>query len=113
MLNNSSALALEVQLEQELNVFTNQFNFEAKDEDDLGPTKFSVDVFESFEQQQHQDKILDREKRSCPSGVGNFGFNSFNFLTFMVLVFNAVANTVRFIVISRFFYTSILINMVF
>jgi len=28
----------------------------------------------------------------CPSGVGNFGFNSFNFLTFMVMTFNAVAN---------------------
>ena len=28
----------------------------------------------------------------CPSGVGRFGFNSFNFLTFMVMVFNAVAN---------------------
>ena len=37
--------------------------------------------------------ILHRSPRTpCPSGVGNYGFNSFNFLTFMVLVFNAVAN---------------------
>ena len=36
---------------------------------------------------------LSRQARSpCPSGVGRYGFNSFNFLTFMVLVFNAVAN---------------------
>ena len=37
--------------------------------------------------------ILHRTTRTpCPSGVGNYGFNSFNFLTFMVLVSNAVAN---------------------
>ena len=37
--------------------------------------------------------ILTRSKRTpCPTGVGNYGFNSFNFLTFMVLVSNAVAN---------------------
>ena len=36
---------------------------------------------------------LHRSTRTpCPSGVGNYGFNSFNFLTFMVLVSNAVAN---------------------
>jgi len=29
----------------------------------------------------------------CPSGVGNMGFNSFNFMTFMLLTMNAVANT--------------------
>ena len=39
------------------------------------------------------DQVNFRVKRSpCPSGVGNFGFNSFNFLTFMVMTFNAVAN---------------------
>ena len=33
------------------------------------------------------------QKRSCSSGgVGNMGFNSFNFMTFIVLVFNAVVN---------------------
>ena len=28
----------------------------------------------------------------CPSGEGNYGFNSFNFMTFVLLVFNLVAN---------------------
>ena len=37
---------------------------------------------------------LSRAKRtSCPGGVGNFGFNSFNFMTFVLLTLNAVANT--------------------
>ena len=36
---------------------------------------------------------LSRHKRSCPGGVGNFGFNSFNFMTFVLLTLNAVANT--------------------
>jgi len=37
---------------------------------------------------------LSRKKRmSCPGGVGNFGFNSFNFMTFVLLTLNAVANT--------------------
>lgn len=37
---------------------------------------------------------LSRQKRmSCPGGVGNFGFNSFNFMTFVLLTLNAVANT--------------------
>jgi len=39
-------------------------------------------------------KRLSRHKRmSCPGGVGNFGFNSFNFMTFVLLTLNAVANT--------------------
>ena len=28
----------------------------------------------------------------CPGGEGNYGFNSFNFMTFVLLVFNLVAN---------------------
>jgi len=28
----------------------------------------------------------------CPGGEGNYGFNSFNFMTFTLLVFNLVAN---------------------
>ena len=33
------------------------------------------------------------QKRSCSGGGnGNMGFNSFNFMTFIVLVFNAVVN---------------------
>merc|ERR1719350_524446 len=36
---------------------------------------------------------LKRQKRqACPGGVGNFGFNSFNFMTFVLLTLNAVAN---------------------
>ena len=31
-----------------------------------------------------------RSRRSCPGGSGNLGFNSFNFMAFIVLVFNAV-----------------------
>jgi hypothetical protein len=52
--------------------------------------KFSLDIFDSFGT---ADKGLRTKRSPCPSGVGNFGFNSFNFLTFMVMVFNAVANT--------------------
>ena len=32
------------------------------------------------------------KRQSCPGGVGNFGFNSFNFMTFILLTLNAVAN---------------------
>ncbi len=87
---NATSLTVEAQLQQELDVYTNQFNFQLDKIEE--PQKFSVDVFESFEK--NPEVILERQKRSCPSGVGNYGFNSFNFLTFMVLVFNAVANTV-------------------
>ena len=31
-------------------------------------------------------------RSSCPGGVGNLGFNSFNMMTFMLLSLNAVAN---------------------
>ena len=42
----------------------------------------------------YQNRKLSRNKRSsCPGGVGNFGFNSFNFMTFVLLTLNAVANT--------------------
>merc|ERR1712080_749013 len=38
-------------------------------------------------------KLLQRQTRqACPGGVGNFGFNSFNFMTFVLLTLNAVAN---------------------
>lgn len=37
-----------------------------------------------------------RVKRSgCPGGVGNFGFNSYNLLTFALQVFNGVINTIN------------------
>lgn len=32
------------------------------------------------------------KRDACPGGEGNFGFNSFNFMTFVLLVYNAVAN---------------------
>lgn len=39
------------------------------------------------------DANLRRSRRSsCPGGSGNLGFNSFNFMAFVVLVFNVVAN---------------------
>ena len=28
----------------------------------------------------------------CPGGEGNYGFNSFNFMTFVLMIFNLVAN---------------------
>ena len=40
----------------------------------------------------HDQDLIRLPRSPCPSGVGNLGFNSFNFLTFMVMVFNAVAN---------------------
>ncbi|XP_064079465.1 superoxide-generating NADPH oxidase heavy chain subunit C-like [Macrobrachium nipponense] len=42
------------------------------------------------------DNATKRPKRSaCPGGVGNFGFNSFNLLTFALQVFNGVINTIN------------------
>jgi len=71
--------ALLSELDIALNEFTSQFKPPIID---FLP-KFSVD----------DDFHGSRQPRSpCPSGVGRFGFNSFNFLTFMVMVFNAVAN---------------------
>jgi hypothetical protein len=32
-------------------------------------------------------------KKTVAGGVGNLGFNSFNFMTFILLTLNAVANT--------------------
>ena len=40
-------------------------------------------------------KILPRHKRSdCPGGVGNFGFNTYNLLTFMLMSFNHISNVI-------------------
>ena len=57
--------------------------------DILHQEKFDLDLTNAF----NPDHKNSRVKRSCPSGVGNLGFNSFNFLTFMVMLFNAIANT--------------------
>lgn len=72
-------------------------------------SKISVDPLDSFsfldtrpDLEDHQVHIIpgvvpkaDRvHKRDsgCPGGEGNYGFNSFNFMTFTLLVFNLVAN---------------------
>lgn len=55
------------------------------------PPKIEVLPYFSFDQSSQAEHRLFR-RSACPSGVGRFGFNSFNFLTFMVMVFNAVAN---------------------
>ena len=44
-------------------------------------------------QGEESDKKIRIKRQSCPGGVGNFGFNSFNFMTFVLLTLNAVANT--------------------
>ncbi|XP_071527851.1 uncharacterized protein [Panulirus ornatus] len=36
-----------------------------------------------------------RERSQCPSGIGNLGFNSYNFLTFALQAFNGVINTIN------------------
>ena len=71
--------ALLSELDIALNEFTSQFKPPIID---FLP-KFSTD--DNFHGSRHP-------RSPCPSGVGRFGFNSFNFLTFMVMVFNAVAN---------------------
>ena len=44
------------------------------------------DLFTTHDKSFNQKKIKwdfrERSKRSCPGGVGSYGFNSFNFLTF-------------------------------
>ena len=40
-------------------------------------------------------KTVNRFKRSdCPGGVGNFGFNTYNLLAFMLMSFNQVSNVI-------------------
>ena len=50
-----------------------------------------IDTSDKFNLDFSQDLRLKRNA-ACGGSVGNLGFNSFNFLTFMVMVFNAVAN---------------------
>ena len=55
---------------------------------------FDLNPRQTFGTNSDELKRLSRNKRmSCPGGVGNFGFNSFNFMTFVLLTLNAVANT--------------------
>ena len=51
----------------------------------IDPVKGSVDPSD------HSESKVKRDS-GCPSGEGNYGFNSFNFMTFVLLVFNLVAN---------------------
>ncbi len=52
---------------------------------------FSLDPFETFSKSPVFAKK--KTKRSaCDNGKGNLGFNSFNFLAFILLTFNVVAN---------------------
>ena len=52
-----------------------------------------LDIAEELQILQSSRTKQSRIKRqSCPGGVGNFGFNSFNFMTFVLLTLNAVAN---------------------
>ena len=52
----------------------------------IEPVKDYVDPSDQFE----SEKV--KRDSGCPSGEGNYGFNSFNFMTFVLLVFNLVAN---------------------
>ena len=53
--------------------------------ENIDPVKGSADSSD------HSKPKVKRDS-GCPSGEGNYGFNSFNFMTFMLLVFNIVAN---------------------
>ena len=40
-------------------------------------------------------KLVKRQKRSdCPGGIGNFGFNTYNLITFMLMSFNHISNVI-------------------
>ena len=40
-------------------------------------------------------KVVKRQKRSdCPGGIGNFGFNAYNLMTFMLMSFNHISNVI-------------------
>lgn len=55
-----------------------------------GQGLFDINPHSSFSRK--GDQHLRQKRSSCPGGVGNFGFNSFNFMTFVLLTLNAVAN---------------------
>ena len=53
----------------------------------IDPVKDSVDLSGP-----HSGSGKVKRDSGCPGGEGNYGFNSFNFMTFVLLVFNLVAN---------------------
>ena len=74
------------QIDQQLVKFTNEFK---PPDVPYAIPKFDLGLDLAFESDPEKSRL---KRNSCPSSVGNMGFNSFNFLTFMVMVFNAVAN---------------------
>ena len=44
----------------------------------------------SEEVPEHHTRSKEKRDSACPGGEGNYGFNSFNFMTFVLLVFNLV-----------------------
>ena len=54
--------------------------------------KFSVDPVETFGADQTGNILKLTKRDACPGGSGNYGFNSFNFMTLVLLTFNVVAN---------------------
>ena len=74
------------QIDQQLIKFTNEFK---PPDVPYAIPKFDLGLDLAFESDPEKSRL---KRNSCPSSVGNMGFNSFNFLTFMVMVFNAVAN---------------------
>jgi len=76
------------QFKAEVNNWKRQI--EVQQEDAFTSTRLmSLDPGESFGETK---SLLRRTRQACPGGVGNFGFNSFNFMTFVLLTLNAVAN---------------------
>ena len=54
-----------------------------------------LDYIQSYPIEADQFRSVHRGKRSdCPGGVGNFGFNTYNLLTFMLMSFNHVSNVI-------------------
>lgn len=54
--------------------------------------QYSAPPLFSDKYQEPQRSKYRTKRQSCPGGVGNFGFNSFNFMTFVLLTMNAVAD---------------------
>jgi len=65
------------------------FDNENSEESDL----FDLNPVNNFGPLGQKHRLSRNKRMSCPGGVGNFGFNSFNFMTFVLLTLNAVANT--------------------
>ena len=54
-----------------------------------------LDFIQSYPIEADKFRSVHRGKRSdCPGGVGNFGFNTYNLLTFMLMSFNHVSNVI-------------------